>query len=169
MGRLPAVALLVLSLSLLTGAGCGPKVDLATAVQITDVFSGWYDFGLENGLNKLVPSLSFRLKNAGTTPLSQIQLLVSFWQDGADGESDSKDVAGIGAAAVAPGGTSDPVLVRSGVGYTIDQPRAELFTHSGFKDFSARVFAKRDGRIVKIGEFKIDRRIIPHVAAAGRP
>ena len=67
------------------------------------------------------------------------------------------------------GATSDPILVRSGVGYTIAQARAELFTNSMFKDFTAKVFAKRGGKIVKLGEFKIDRRIIPHSATDGRP
>jgi hypothetical protein len=38
-----------------------------------------------------------------------------------------------------------------------------------FKDFTAKVFAKRGGKIVKLGEFKIDRRIIPHSATDGRP
>src|SRR5580765_2828190 len=143
MSRLSAVVLL--AVSILAGAGCGPQIDLST-IQVTDVFSGWYDYGLENGLNKLVPSISLHLKNGGTVPLTQVQLLVSFWQEGADGENDSKDVAGIGSTAVAVGATSDPILVRSGVGYTIAQARAELFSNSMFKDFTAKVFAKRGGK-----------------------
>lgn len=148
-------------------AGCGPSVDLEKSLAVVEPFSGWYDAGLKDGVNKLVPSLSFKLQNTGTSPLSQVQLIVSFWVQGADGESDSKEVEGIGSQAVAPQASSDPILVRSGVGYTLDQPRAELFTHRLFKDFVVKVFAKRGGRIVRLGEFVVERRIIPTTTADG--
>jgi hypothetical protein len=150
--------------------GCGPQIDLGHALTVTDVLSGWYDFGVVGGLNKLVPSVSFRLKNVGTAPIDEVDMTVSFWVEGSDGELDSKEVAGIGRQAVAPGAESDPILVRSDTGYTIEQPRAELFTHSQFKDATAKFFAKRGGKIVPIGTVKIDRRLLPHVdAPAGRP
>jgi hypothetical protein len=158
-----------LALLVFTGAGCGPRVDLQKALQVTDVLSGWYDFGIaQNGLNKLVPSVTFRLKNVSAVSLSRVQLIVSFWQAGADGENDSMEIEGIGASAVKPGASTDPILARSNVGYTLDQPRAELFTNSEFKDFVVKIFAKRSGTIVKLGEFTIDHRIIPH-ADAPRP
>ena len=59
--------------------------------------------------------------------------------------------------------------MRSDTGYTIDQPRNELFTHSDFKDFTAKVFAKRGGKIVPLGVFALERRIIPHVDQPARP
>jgi len=154
---------------LFASARCGPSVDLATAVAVTDVFSGYYDFGVVKGQNKLVLSLSFKLKNQASVPLTQVQLIVSFWPKGADGDLDSKEVTGIGGTAVAPGATSDPVLVRSAVGFTLDQPRNELFTNSRFNDFIVKVFAKRDGKIVRLGEFTVEHRIIPHVDEAARP
>jgi hypothetical protein len=117
-------------------------------------------------LNKLVPSISFRLKNTGEHPINYVQMTVSFWPSGADGELDSREVPGIGANEVAPGAVSDPILVRSEVGYTIEQPRAELFTHSQFVDFTVKLFAKRGGKIVPVGEFTIDRRIIPQTTTA---
>ncbi|HWB28984.1 MAG TPA: hypothetical protein VG736_00675 [Vicinamibacterales bacterium] len=158
----------LLAVALVASGGCGLGVDLEKALEVTDVSSGWYDFGLVGGLNKMVPQVSFRLKNVAEKPLTQIQLIVSFWPDGADGELDSKNVDGIGRAAVAPGGATDAIMVRSDTGYTLEQPRNELFTNSQFKDFTAKVFAKRDGKIVRLGEFKIERRILPHVEAAAR-
>jgi hypothetical protein len=148
----------------LSGSGCGRSIDIAEAVVVDDVFSGWYDFGVIGGLNKLVPSISFRLRNTADVPVSNVQLIVSFWQTGADGENDSREVRGIGSDAVAPGASSEPILVRSDVGYTLAQPRAELFTHRDFKDFVAKIFGKRGGRIVPLGEFTIERRIIPQVS-----
>jgi hypothetical protein len=150
--------------------GCSPSVDLAKTLTVTDVFSGWYDFGVTDGLNKLVPSITFSLRNQGTEAISQVQLLVGFWQDGADGDWESKEITGVGSSSLQPGASTDPILVRSNVGYTLEQPRAELFSHRSFKDVTAKVFAKRDGRIVPLGEFKMERRIIPHLAqTAGRP
>ncbi len=161
MRRVPVAVLL--AVSLLAGAGCGPQIDLKASLAVTDVFSGWYDFGIvQDQLNKLVPSISFRLKNVGSDPINEVQLTVSFWRDGDDGEWDSKEVTGIGRESVAPGAMSEPILVRSDIGYTLEQPRAEMFTHSQFKNVRAKIFAKRSGQIVPIGEFQLDQRIIPH-------
>lgn len=141
---------------------CGPGVDLEQDLEVTDVFSGWYDYGVvEGGLNKLVPSISFRLQNNGQAELDYLQVMVSFWQQGADAELDTQMLQGIDSDGIPPGEQSEPILARSEVGYTIAQPRAELFTHSQFVDFTAKIFARSSGNIVPIGEFTIDRRIIP--------
>ena len=161
------VAVLLAGLLVCAEAGCGPAPDL-TKLELTDTFTGWYDFGVAAGENKLVPSVSFRLKNNGSVPVDSVQLTVSFWVEGGDGEKDSSEVRGIGTESVAPGASSEAVLVRSTVGYTTPGARAEIFTHSQFKDWVAKLFAKRGGKIVPIGELKIDRRIIPQTAS-GRP
>ena len=54
---------LVLLLLLGLCAGCGPTVDLATSLQVQDSSTGWFDLGIVNGQNKLVPSITFSLKN----------------------------------------------------------------------------------------------------------
>lgn len=154
---------LVAGLALVASASCGPRVDLS-ALEITDTFTGWYDNGLKDGKNHLVPSLSFRLRNKGESPATYVQLTVSFWLKGDDGDYDAREVTGIGETPIPPGGTSEPILVRANHGYTLEQPRAELFTHSQFRDVTARVIAKRDGRLVRIGEVAIDRRLIPRTA-----
>lgn len=160
---------LALGLALAFSASCGARVDLS-ALGVTDTFTGWYDNGIKDGKNHLVPSVNFRLKNNGTTPASYVQLTVSFWFKGDDGEYDAREVTGISNTAIPPGGTSEPILVRATFGYTLEQPRADLFTHSMFRDVTARVIAKRDGRLVRIAEVDIDRRLIPHApqSAASR-
>jgi len=157
------LALVVLALT--WSASCGSRVDLSK-IEVVDTFSGWYDNGVKDGKNHLVPSLSFRLRNGGDTPATYVQLTVAFWMDGADGEYDDREVSGIGETPVPPGGSSEPILVRATHGYTLEQRRAELFTHSQFRDVTARILAKRDGRILRIGEVRIDRRLLPHQAAA---
>lgn len=161
--------MLAVGLALVSSASCGQRVDLS-ALEVTDTFTGWYDNGIKDGKNHLVPSLSFRLKNNGETPATYVQLTVSFWMKGAADLYDERQVSGIGATAVPPGGTTEPILVRATHGYTLEGPRADLFSHSQFRDVTARVVATRDGRPARIGEVAIDRRLIPHAAqsAAGQ-
>jgi len=152
----------------LAAASCTPP-NLSQALAVTDVLSGWYDNGLKEGMNHLVPSITFRLKNQSTQEIYGVQLTVAFWVEGKDGELDSMQVTGIGGTPVPPGQSTEPLTVRASVGYTLSQPRAELFTHGDFMDWTVKMFARSGGRIYGIGEFKVDRRFIPHVVKdAGR-
>jgi len=160
------VRLLALLLALAVGPACGPGVDLQADLEITDVFSGWYDNGVKNGQNHLLPSISFRLKNVSEHPVAGVQMMVSFWRDGADGEQDSSQVRGIGDDALAPGAETETILVRGSVGYTLSGPRDTFFQHSMFLDFTAKLFARRGGRIVPMGEYPIDRVIIPQASSS---
>ena len=49
----------------LSSGACGKPVDLKQAVQVADASSGWFDAGVQNGKNKLVPSVTFKLKKNG--------------------------------------------------------------------------------------------------------
>jgi hypothetical protein len=163
MTKVIAVCVLVLSLA---GGGCS-QVDLAKALTVTDVFTGYYHVGTADGLNKMVPSVTFTLSNVGDDAISRVQLLVGFWQVGGEGlELDSKQIEGIGADALAQGASTQPLLVRSEKGYTlsIEAPREQMFQNSVFQDVTVKFFARRDGRLVPLGEFPIERRIIPSAA-----
>jgi hypothetical protein len=151
-------------------ASCAASPNLTEALTVTDVLSGWYDNGMKDGMNHMVPTITFRLRNESDRPLNSVQLTVAFWMEGKDGELDSLQVTGIGSTAVPPGQSTDSITVRSTFGYTLQQPRAELFTHGDFKDWTVKMFARRSGRIYAIGEFKVDRRFIPHASKdSGQP
>jgi hypothetical protein len=145
---------------LLAGLIACRDVDLREAIEVTDVSSGWHDNGLRSGWTHFVPNLTFRLRNTTTIPVANVQLTVSFWKEGEDGEFDEVLLRGIGDTELAPGATSEPILVRGTVGYNVEGPRAELFSRSPFKDVIAKIYARRGGRIVPKGEFKIERRIL---------
>jgi hypothetical protein len=158
------------ALGLFLSAGCAASPNLTQALAVTDIISGYYDNGIKDGMNHLVPSITFRLKNQSDGPLNSVQLTVAFWAAGKDGEQDSFQVTGIGSTEVPPGQSTDSLTVRSTVGFTLAQPRAELFTHPEFVDWTVKMFARRSGRIYAIGEFKVERRFIPHASKdAGRP
>lgn len=158
----------VLALSLL-GTGCS-QVDLSKALTVTEVFTGYYAVGVVDEVNnKMVPSFSFKLHNVGDAAVSRVQLMVGFWQVGGEGlELDSKQIEGIGADALAPGASTSPLLVRSEKGYTmsVEAPRELMFENGLFQDVTVKLFARRDGRLVPLGEYPIERRIIPSAGTA---
>jgi hypothetical protein len=164
------LCLVGLVLCLAGGSSCGPAIDLAKAATVTDVFTGWYDAGIKDGMNHLVPSISFKLHNASNEPATSVFLTVAFWIDGDDGDKDAKEVRGIGREPLAAGATTDTITVVADFGYTSETARADFFANSKFKDWTAKLFAKRDGRMVRLGEYKIERHILPHVPpASDRP
>jgi hypothetical protein len=143
------------------------SIDLKTALEVTDVTGGWYDTGIVSsgnakGETKMVPSITFRLRNKGTVPVNDVQLMVSFWRDGTDGEWDSALVRGIGNTDLQPGASTDPIVVRSTAGFTLEGSRADFFSHALFKDVSAKIFGQRSGTLTPLGVFQLDRKILTH-------
>ena len=132
----PAFALVLCAAFAAAPAACGSAPDLSTALKVTDMISGYYDDGVVRegvwaGYNHLVPSVTFRLRNEGTVPVNSVQLLVSFWADGKDGEADSKDVLGISGDALMPGASTAPIPVRGSGGFKGQAARSELCVRRG--------------------------------------
>lgn len=154
-----ALALFVVLLGL--GASGCTQVNLGKTLEVSDIDSGYYDNGVKDGKNHLVPQITFRLKNISNEAINSVQLTISFWAEGADGMTDEVLLQGISSTELPAGASTEPLRARLDVGYTQEGPRAEVFQHRLFKDMTARIFAKRGGTPVKLGEFKIDRKIIP--------
>lgn len=155
--RLSCVVLLTLSASACT------QVDLKTALEIQELTSGYYDAGVTDaGLNKLVPSVTFRVKNISSEPISSVDLMVFFWgvENELPRELDEVLLTAVGSEPLAPGAMTEPIVVRSKQGFSIEQPRAELFNHGQFRDTTAKVFMKRGGKIVPFGEYTTERRLL---------
>jgi hypothetical protein len=161
MVRVP-IATVVFAVFALAGSACGPSVNLAQSLEVTDVLTGYYDAGLKDGWNYLKPSVSFRLRNTTDQEIGPVQITVSFWQEGADGEWDSVIMQGIRAEGLGPHQTSDSLLARANIGYRLEGARADFFNHSGFTEVTAKIFG-RSGQIYPLGEFKLDRVIIPQM------
>jgi hypothetical protein len=149
-------------LLLATAASSCANVDLKTTLEVTDMHSGYYDGGNVDGKIRFQPSVTFRLHNKSGQSINTVQLMVSFWRAGTDGEWDSATVRGIGSESLAAGATTEPIVVRGHAAFTLEGPRAEFFTNSYFQDVTAKVFALRSGDIVPMGEFKLDRQTFAH-------
>src|SRR5215471_6215334 len=138
---------------------CAPAVDLTRGLQVLDLSSGWYDAGIVNGQNKLVPSITFKLKNTSDRKLSVLQVQATFkrltgpdeWRDGAN---DFRQI--VGSESLAPGQISPPVTLRSPLGYTGTAPRQQMLENKLFVDAKADLFAKyASTEWTRIGEYPV--------------
>jgi hypothetical protein len=163
---LSAAAVAAVSATLIGSAACGPEVDLAKSVELVDIQSGYYDMGIVNGKTKLVPQAVLHVKNVSDRPLSGFQISSAYWRVGDDGMKDEKLVQHLVAKDLAPGATSESIVLRANFGYTPEVSRAETFNHSSFRDFTMKVFGKIGGRIAKLGEFTVERKILPKDATS---
>jgi len=153
------IAVLVLSLG---AAGCSaPDVDVAKVIKIADVTTGWFDVGVVDGQNKLVPSAVVTVTNTGTEKLSGLQIFLVFRFLGETEELGSGLVVLRGSDALAPNATSKPISVRANWGYSSLEPRAQMLMHSQFKDAKVEVFAKFGAKpFVRIGEAQVARQLL---------
>lgn len=138
---------------------CGPAVDLKQALQVTDVSSGWFDAGIVDGKNKLVPSVTFKLKNSSTAKLSSVSLNLTFTFAGDQDHTDDVFVQRVDFQ----GQETQPITVRTKWGYTGDPPqsRADMLKHSQFRDMDAQIFAKQSSsQWVELQRVRIARQLL---------
>ena len=76
--RTPGLALVTL-LALFSSHCTGPSVAAVAALEPVDVVTGWFDDGIVEGQkNKLVPSVTLKLRNKTTEELKSIQINAIF-------------------------------------------------------------------------------------------
>jgi hypothetical protein len=144
----------------LLAAGCRSR-EVEKDLAITDIHTGWYDVGVVNGQNKLVPSITLRLKNVSAEPIARVQINAVFRRLGEAEEWDAHFVRGIGPDGLAPGAQGDELVLRSERGYTGSQSRIQMLQNKEFVDARVEIFGKHGSRNwVKIGDYKIDRQLL---------
>ena len=130
----------------LAAASCGPTIDYKQALQVTDLSGGWYDAGIVDGKNKLVPSLSFRLHKPADVNIRSIALNVIFKRVSPDKKEETDlDEVFLQNVEFSEGNQTPLLTIRPEHGYTGDAPqtRAEILQHSQFWDGRAVVFVKQ--------------------------
>lgn len=75
--RFSGASLLLVALAA-SAASCNRSVDIKQALEVVDVSSGWYDAGIVEGKNKIVPSVTFKLRKKPGADLSVIALNIAF-------------------------------------------------------------------------------------------
>jgi hypothetical protein len=151
-------------------AGCGRPVDLKQVLQVTDLTGGYHDAGIVAGRNKLVPTLTFRLKKSTDDDIRPLSLNVVFKKlprpgtavpPGSPAEEDWDEV--FVQSVPFDGNQTAPLTIQTKAGYTGDPPqsRADILTHSMFQDVRVHVFAKHSStQWVEIGGFDIPRKVL---------
>jgi hypothetical protein len=141
-------------------ADCAPPVDLKQALQVTDVSTGWFDAGIVGGKNKLVPSVTFRLKKAADVQLSALSLNIVFK---VEGETEDWDDVFVQRVDFVDGVQTAPITVRPEKGYTGDPPqsRADMLKNSQFRDLVVQIFAKQSSsQWTELHRVKIARQLL---------
>jgi len=165
-----ALVRVVLPLVSVCVAACGPTVDLTQGLHVDILDTGWFDAGIVNGQNKLVPSVTFTLKNISTKKLTTLQVNALFRRVTEKDEWGSGFVTAAGSSGLAPGATTPPITIRSQLGYTgSDQSRQEMLSNSHFVDAKVEIFAKYgSAQWTRMGEYPITRKLIEKPARPPR-
>src|SRR5262245_43734524 len=149
------------------GSACTSAIDLKQALQVTDLTGGWLDGGIVDGKNKLVPTVSFRVRKNTDQQIRPISLNVHFRRFGPSiqgGEEEFEEVF-LQRVEFSQGNQPDVIRVQPKVGYTGDPPqsRAEMLKHSQFVDMRVIIFAKQSSsQWVELTRYDIPRQLITH-------
>jgi len=160
----------VVLLAALAAAGCSKPVDLKQALQITDSVTGYHDAGVVEGRNKIVPTVTFRLKKNTSDSLRPLSLNVAFKKlppagtavppgSPAEEDWDEKYVQSV----PFDGSQTAPLTFQASAGFTADPPqtRADMLKNRYFQDVRVHVFAKHSAsQWVEIATFDIPRQLL---------
>jgi hypothetical protein len=146
--------------SLFFAAACGPTVDLAKAVAPEAVTTGWADGGSVAGKNKIVPAVSFRLKNVSNQKLGPLQVNAVFRRVNDPAEWSSGYLPSA-ASELPPGGETDTLIVTGQQGYTGTDDREAMLRNSQFVDAKVELFVRSgSSNWTRIGEYPIARQLL---------
>jgi hypothetical protein len=131
-------------------------------LRIVEVNTGWFDTGVvAGGMNKLVPSISLELENVSTREIQSVQLNAVFKRVGEEQAWGEHFVRAIDTSGLPPGSTTESIVLRSTLGYTGSQTRAQMLQNREFVDAKVEIFGKHGSRTwVKMGEFPIGRTLL---------
>ena len=161
--RVRVVLALAAAVAVVSGFACGPTVDVSQGLKVTVVNSGWYDAGIvSGGQNKLVPTVTFKIKNVSDQKLASLQVNALFRRVSEKDEWGSGFVTAAGSDGLAAGAETDALTIRSPLGYTgSDQSRQEMLSNTHFVDAKVELFAKYGSTQWKrVGEYPITRQLI---------
>jgi len=183
MSAICGVAVMIVTL-----AGCGgSRVATEEALSVEDITTGWLDAGIDDfGLNKLVPTISFRLANNSDESVRTLQLNGVFRRcaeafagqpepvsevspadptagtcAGEIQEWGSSYLRAVGREGLEAGAATEPFTMESRLGYTGEQSRVDILQHRQFVDVKVEVFVKRGSeQWTKLGEHPIERKLL---------
>ena len=158
--RLLFACCLALALSI---ASCSKAIDLKQTLEITDVSSGWFDAGVVNGRNKIVPSARFKLRKKAPADLDRVSINALF--RAADGKESELDNDVFVQRVDFAGEETAPILIRPENGYTAEPPqsRADMLKHTQFRDMRVQILVKvGSSQWTDLGWIDVKRDLLTH-------
>lgn len=150
----------LLMVSICAASACAPPVDLARAVAAEGVTTGWVDGGSVAGKNKIVPAVSFRLKNVSNQKIGAVQVNAVFRRVNDAGEWSAAFVPDV-AREIEPGAETDVRTAAGPQGYTGTDDREAMLRNSQFVDAKAELFVKSGSSgWTRIGEYPVARQLL---------
>jgi hypothetical protein len=158
--RMISLAGVVLAAAL--SVSCGASEAAVAALEPIDVVTGWYDDGIVEGQkNKLVPSVTLKLRNKSDKSVRSIQINAIFRRVGEQemwGEYFGWAIRG---EPLAAGATTNQLVMRSMLGYTGEQPRMQMLQNTNFVDAKVEIYLKQGSRVwAKLAEYPIQRQLL---------
>lgn len=158
-GRQAGAAVCALSLAAFS-FGCR-EVNVGEVVRVTDLSGGWYDGGIVDGKNRLLPTVSFRLEKTTSEQVGPLALNILFKRLVNGVEQEWEDVY-LQRVEFSEGNRTPVLTVRAPNGYTGDPPqsRAEMLKNSQFVDARAIIFARQGSTWIELGRYDLPRTLI---------
>ena len=155
----------ILVLASICGSACGgPTVDLTSGLRIADVSTGWLDAGRANGLNKLVPTVSFTLTNVSGAVLPLLQVNAVFRRAGQESEWGARFATAADPKGLVAGASTRKLTLSSDLGYTGADPRDEMLRNAQFVDVDVDLFCKYSAtQWVRLGRYPVRRQLVAAV------
>ena len=151
---------LLLAASVVALAGCASR-EVEKDLRVVDVSTGWYDMGIVDGQNKLVPSVSFKLENISAEEIGDVEFQGIFRRVDEDKTWGDHFIKAIGREGLAASATTPPIVLRSQRGYTGSDSRLKMLENKDFVDAKVTLFGKHGSRQwMRMGEFPIERQLL---------
>jgi hypothetical protein len=150
----------LLLLSIGFAISCGPKIDLAKALQVEHLSTGWLDAGIVDGQHKIVPAAAFTLKNVSDRKLGLVQVNAVFRQVTDPAEWSSAFIPAA-ASELAPGASTPMIVVKGDKGYTSGDPPEAMLKNTQLVDAKVEIYGKSGPTgWIKLGDFPIARQLV---------
>ena len=154
--------LATVALAAFVSISCGASEAAVASLEPIDVVTGWFDDGIvEGGKNKLVPSVSLKLRNKSDQPIRSIQINAIFRRVGEQEMWGEYFGWAIPRQPLPAGETTNTLVMRSALGYTGEQPRMQMLQNREFIDTKVEIYLKQGSRVwAKLAEYPIQRQLL---------
>lgn len=147
-------------LAALVAGGCRAR-EVEKDLRLTDVETGWYDAGIVDGQNKLVPSVTFRIQNVSQEAIDGVQINAIFRRVNEPEMWGEYFGWAVPREPLPAGATSNTLVMRSTLGYTGEQPRMQMLQNREFIDAKVEIYLKQGSKVwAKLAEYPIQRQLL---------